>query len=456
MNLEHRVLYRALVDIIAQSLPEHLRERPPIEQFRRAPLGIEDAAYVSKTDITSYYSYVDHDLLADELTAQTGDELAIVALTELLESIMGRRLGLPQVHKASDILGDTYIDRARRRLRRQGYAAFTYSDDFRIASASLGSARSALEACATEARDLGLVLNERKTYTYGRDKYEESLGDFARAEQALFDDTEMTAAEFFLLDDYADEEREPPASESADPPSLGPTPLESSIDDTEATEDDESSALDDKDIAQRGAAAAKAWDIWLWEDESEDVQSGIEATITQSLLARALPALGDAHNDGPLGSLPALLRLEPALTPQISSYLIKYCSHGPKARASVRGAIDGVIDEDILNTWQAMWIAYTLGYVRRLRSAPSERHLDWLNQCVARGPDGVAATAAASLGRLAYGETDLMAAAMDRVGPEWRHLVFWGLARIDPVKAAGLADSQLDRTLLRASQQKQR
>jgi hypothetical protein len=445
------VLYRALVDLIAEALPGHLRERQPIEAFRRAPLGVESATFISKTDVASYYSYVDHDLLADELTAQTGDELAIVALTELLESVMGRRVGIPQVHKASDILGDTYIDRVRRRLRRRGYVTFTYSDDFRIASTSLGSARSALEACATEARELGLVLNERKTYTYGRDKYEDSLGAFARAEQALFDDTDLTAAEFKLLDQYSDEVPEVAPADSGAALSLGSTPLESSIDDSEVTEDDDSTASDDSGVAQRGAAAEKAWDIWLWEDESEDVQSGIEASITQSLLARALPALGDAYVDGPLQSLPALLRLEPALTPQIVAYLINYCSHGPKARANVRAAIDGVLDQDILNTWQAMWIAYSLGYVRRLRGRSSGRYLDWLNECVVHGPDSLAATAAASLGRLVYGESDVMAAAMDRVGAEWRQLVLWGLAKLDPVKAAELADGLLDRALVEAS-----
>jgi len=79
------------------------------------------------------------------------------------------------VHTASDILGDTYIDPVRRRMLIRGYATFTYSDDFRIASQTLGAARAAVEACAEEVRGLGLVLNDRKTYTYGTRKYRESL-----------------------------------------------------------------------------------------------------------------------------------------------------------------------------------------------------------------------------------------------------------------------------------------
>jgi hypothetical protein len=41
---------------------------------------------------------------------------------------------------------------------------FTYSDDFRLASESLGDARAALDECAMEVRTLGLVLNEHKTF----------------------------------------------------------------------------------------------------------------------------------------------------------------------------------------------------------------------------------------------------------------------------------------------------
>ncbi|MDT0264630.1 RNA-dependent RNA polymerase family protein, partial [Jatrophihabitans lederbergiae] len=57
---------------------------------------------------------------------------------------------------------------------------------FRIASKTLADARGALEACAEEVRELGLVLNERKTFTYGAKKYERSLTAFADAERDLF------------------------------------------------------------------------------------------------------------------------------------------------------------------------------------------------------------------------------------------------------------------------------
>jgi len=190
MTLTDRVLYRALVELIRQTLPENLRQRCPVAEFRQAPLDLLDAAYISKTDVTAYYEFVDHQNLADELIDHTGEEPAIEVLTDLLGEVMGRRVGLPQVHTASDVLGDTYIDQTRRRLLRRGHATFTYSDDFRIASASLGEARAALEACAEEVRALGLVLNDRKTYTYRTEKYRRSLTSFADAEKRLFVDDE--------------------------------------------------------------------------------------------------------------------------------------------------------------------------------------------------------------------------------------------------------------------------
>lgn len=133
-------------------------------------------AYIASTDITAYYQYIDHDVLADELIAQTGDFHAVTALTDLLHQVMGGRVGIPQVHSSSDILGDTYIDPIRRTLIRAGYDAYSYADDFRIGCHNLGSARAALELCSAAAHELGLVLNDAKTFTYGRDTYDQALG----------------------------------------------------------------------------------------------------------------------------------------------------------------------------------------------------------------------------------------------------------------------------------------
>jgi Reverse transcriptase (RNA-dependent DNA polymerase) len=446
MTLKDRVLYRALVSLISEALPERLRSRVPIDQFRSAPLDVSGVEYISKTDVTAYYEFVDHDLLCAELIAQTGEELAIDALADLLASVLGRRVGLPQVHPASDVLGDTYIDPVRRRLLRQGHTVFTYSDDFRIASPSLGDARTSLEACAMEVRALGLVLNERKTYTYGADNYRSSLTSFADAEQRLFaegESPEPLSGPGLLDSDYSDAD-----SDGAVPSTLGASPLAISIDEDEALATDDGQVSEDID-PQRLRAAQRAWELWENEDESEETQAGRDAAITQSLLGRALPTLGAAGDVRPLSLLSGLLRFEPALTPQIAAYINAYGQNGERARANLRSALDEVVTGNILSTWQGMWLAQAAGSVRRSR----RRHVfeDWLAKCVADGHDGLAATAAAALGRIRRGDPDLVAAAVEQVGPEWRRLAFWGLIGLDRARAEDIADDELDRLLLAAA-----
>lgn len=445
MPLRDRILYRALVNKIAAALPEELQAREPAADFRQAPLGHPGVSHISKTDVSAYYEFVDHDLLADELVGQTGEEPTVDVLMDLLGGAMGRRVGLPQVHIASDRLGDTYIDRARRRLVRAGYPTWTYSDDFLIASTSLGEAREAVEACSREVRELGLVLNERKTFTYGKNRYKKSLTSFANAEKKLFAEgatDEGTDNLGFLDDDYAD----------ADEPitTLGAEPLDQGVDEEEAVSDD---LVPDAELDPRRVAAAKrAWDLWLEEDESEDVQARQEAAITQSLLGRALPTLGAAGEEAPLDHLDDILRFEPALTPQVMRYITNLAAAGSAARSRIRTSLDDLVAEDIHSPWQRIWLAQTAGSIRRSRAR--HHYEDWLADCVVSSPhDGLAATAAAALGRIGRGDPMLIMAAIDRVGPAWRTLAFWGLIGLDRGKALDVADDKLDRLLLEVTEQ---
>lgn len=443
MSLEDRVLYRALVTLVSEALPENLRNRISVEQFRRAALDVPNVRYVSKADIAAFYEFVDHELLHAELISQTGEELAVDALSELLAAVMGRRVGLPQVHSSSDVLGDTYIDPARRSLLRRGHATFTYSDDFRIASASLGDARAGLESCEMAVRALGLVLNERKTFTYGVENYRASLTSFSDAEQRLFagDEPRQQAIGLGFLDsDYEDSE-----GDDVEALTLGASPLDSSIEEDEvlaAGHDEGAESVDHR----RVQAAQRAWEIWEREDESEEVQGGQEAAIAQSLLGRALHTLGTAGDTRPLESLSALLRFEPGLTPQVTAYISAYAENGGSARADLRSAFDQIVSGRILSAWQGMWLAHVMGGVRRAR----RRHAyeDWLERCTADAHHGLAATAAAALGRIGRSDPDLVGATVERVGAEWRRLAYWGLIGLDRAKAERTADDAMDRLLL--------
>jgi hypothetical protein len=438
MTLEDRVLYRALVNLIGKALPKPLLKRIPIDQFKSAPLDVPGVEYITKTDVTSYYEFVDHDLLCAELIAQTGEEPATEALGELLASVMGRRVGLPQVHPSSDVLGDTYIDPVRRRLMRRGHATFTYSDDFRIASPSLGDARAALVACELEIRALGLVLNERKTYTYGKEKYRKSLTAYQEAERRLFEGGQPSGyfGELGFLDDYQDDQEETA--------SLSDQPLRS-VDEDEVLTTDEPERAENVD-PRRLRAARRAWDLWLDEDESEETQASQKAAITQSLLSKALPILGNAGDQKPLETLSYLLRYEPALTPQIAAYIKAYASKGPGARMRVRRALNQVVGEQFLNEWQGMWLAHVAGSIPR--ASRVHEYEEWLVHSTATGSDGLAATAAAAMGSIGRGDPNVVSAAIDRLSPAWRRLAFWGLIGLDRAKAESTAADGLDQLLL--------
>ncbi|AMB41642.1 MULTISPECIES: RNA-directed DNA polymerase [Paenarthrobacter] len=445
MTLRDRVLFRALVDLIAETLPPQLVTRVPHEEFKTSLLAADQARYISKTDVTSYYEYVDHDRLADELEAQTGEAPAIAALKELLWRIMGRRVGLPQVHRSSDILGDTYIDPVRRRMRRAGYHVTTYSDDFRIASPSLAHARQALETCAREVRSLGLTLNEAKTFTYTAPNYVLSLNAFSDAEKQLFEEGDGHDEDLRLLflDGYSDE------SDDGAPDDV-PKTLAASAAKPVLEEDALFSSPPDEvtvDKPEQTRAAQKAWKIWVEEKEGNSKHSITEAAITETLLGRALPILGRSGITEPVDFLSQLLRFEPALTPQISTYIIELASTGPGARTKLRRILDLLFEEQSFSVWQKIWLAEAAGSIRPAKT--DYQHYAWLQECVADPNPALAATAAAALGRLHRGDVSKLTASLDQVGPAWRSLVLWGIAQSDPQAAQSVAEDQIERLLLK-------
>jgi hypothetical protein len=447
MTLEDAVTYRALCDHFASQLPRKFSYRGEWDDFSRALLTEQDAAYISMTDVTAYYEFVDHGLLGDELVAQTGDALAVDQLLEVLAGVMGRNLGLPQIHGSSDILGDAYIDPVRRRLRRAGTTVVTYSDDFRIGSASQGDGRRAIEACARELRGLGLAVNERKTFTFTKDEYEESLDSFGRAEAALFTEGEDPS----LLPDRYGDDAEVTEAEAEEIASLDASPIAGSVDeeDVTATASDVEAEIDIS--PERVKAAIGAWNIWVRESEDNDTQSGTKAAITQSLLSKALPILGAAGNPAPLHGALSILNFEPALTPQLSTYLVEYSKLGKKHLREVRGCLDQIVDEDgELSDWQAVWIAHTAG---QFRGSNSQRpHVLWLHKCVETGPDVVAAHAAAALGQIGRARSDVLLAGVGRIGPVWRGLALWGLTHVSQQNAIAIANNKVERLIIRGKE----
>lgn len=446
MSLEARTLYRALIDHIAKKLPPAMSTRSSIEEFRIAPLEVEDAKYISKTDINSYYEYIDHAQLVNELVGQTGEEPMALALSEVLEHVMARRVGIPQAHPASNILGDMYVDPVRRRLNREGFQTFTFSDDFRIATSTLREAREAIDFCAREARNLGLTLNDRKTYTYTRSNYERSLGSLKRAERRLFppktraDEIDDLFSLGPAILDYDNTEASGPVDSHYSRPVL-----EGIDDDTDGEIATDFPDLEMPEEAMR-SAAEQAWQVWMHEDESEATQAGPDAMITQTLLGRALPILGSAGDATPLTSIKHLITYESALMPEIAAYIANLAKHGKVQRSAIRASLDDLTDSNLLSPWQSVWLAHICGGVRR--STKEHKYEGWLRDAVTSSPhSAVAAHAAASLARLG-GDPTSIRSAIDRVAPSWRPLMLWSLATVEKTLAADAADTAIERLIV--------
>lgn len=455
IQLVDAILYRAITALIADSLPGTTAKRTPFQDFKYGALEVREARFITKTDIAAYYEFVDHDILADELVSQTGEDAPVDTLNELLGRIMGRRVGLPQIHASSDVLGDTYIDKLRRRLIRKGHQVSTYSDDILISSPNFGSARRALEDCEAEARLLGLVLNERKTYTYGREKYSQSLTTFEEAERKLFEGAGGETESLQLLEGYADEDSDdspidPSSTNETSPDQIHPagdSPENPIMTLEEITATAQTGGADSGKDSQH-EAAIRVWKIWLADDESLDHQSNTETSITQSLLSRALPHLGDAGFEDPLDHLANLLHREPGLTPQISLYLTRLAKASLTAPHKIREQLDALTLDESFSSWQAVWLAETAGSIDS--SDRDWKHYTWLKDCVAdrTTPSALAATAAAALGRLGRGNSLAMAQRMDHIDPAWRTLLLWSLGQSDTHLAKTCADSALDRILI--------
>ncbi|SDD26328.1 RNA-directed DNA polymerase [Rhodococcus tukisamuensis] len=444
-RLQDRVLYRALTDRIRLQLPGHLQTRMQHIDFVKQPFDKSANVYINVTDISSFYAYIDHDVLANELIAQTADYHAVTALTALLEQVMGGRVGIPQVHYGSDILGDTYIDPIRRRLIRAGFDTYTFSDDFRIGAKSLGQARAALELCAATAREYGLVLNESKTYTYHRTTYKWTLNPRSVAEQTILDTMELNdAAEFLFFGPYANgEDPDKPVPDLSGLEGAGPATA-----DGDDTTHDEPGQVDPK----HDHLLDEVWRIWIRsQSESHPPQ------VLRQLLIRALPRLGSAGNSAPLGKLDELIREAPDLTPAVAKYIVNLVGVDPDQRPSAEEAIDRIAGSDILSEWQKIWLAHTAGVIGKSDESPAGI-FTWLRDSVRFGDGALTAYAAEALARYVVGANARrknmiaadLAGALNRVTEEHRLPIVWALGQLTPATARQAADNGLDRLLVPA------
>jgi hypothetical protein len=419
LALEDRFTYRALVNVIVGRLPV-IAGRGDYDEFADSPLTVEGCNYVLKADVAAYYQYIDHERLIDEVVSQTGDDLAITSVAELLQGGSGRQFGLPQMNEASDVLADLYIDPIRRNLLRRGYEAGRYADDFRVACADYNEALEALEHIERSAFELGLVLNEAKTGTPGRETYEESRSEVRRAEQRLFDEQAVkgiTIEEFFaaVSEVYSEDDEEVLVDVVMDAVTADERSLP-------GTEHDEADPTDEpaarlEPTGEQLAVAARV--VGVWRDEETRNEYGWGSHIWSSLLRKSLATLEAGRDDRAVDSAITLLVNEPHLTPQVCNYLVAVGRDDP---APVHRVLDDVCgrDRNIVSIWQSLWVAYLAGSVssgtRRRR-----RHVAWLEAQVDGAHDAVSAQAALALARRRQLTVELGARAYERA-PESHRL----------------------------------
>lgn len=368
LGLKERLLYRAAVSLIEDVTGPSDRSQEAYDAFQKAPADFEGCRYVLKADIASYYQYVDHERLVDEVVARTGDDLAVSLAVELLGETSGRHFGLPQLSSVSDVLADVYIDPMRRHLVRSGFPVWSFADDFRVACRSYDDALKALEAADEGARLLGLVLNEMKTATPGLDKYRASLTAVRDRERELFDALDV------------EELDEPESGEYTDEEDLDDGVGESTLLD----EDDfDEGDVGTEDLVEGGSvseaqllAASKVVELWVEEEEDDETQRSEPASVTAKLLGRALRAYARGQDPTALEHVASMLVYEPSLTPTIARY-VRAC--GEFARGRARDTLDEVCASGILSSWQSLWIAYVAGELPRRRGGAEHAHVHWLN-----------------------------------------------------------------------------
>jgi len=346
-GLAERVTYKALVDFILRNEEPLDRSIEAYQRFSFAPLAyarsIEPRTngklnltfassfiqYIVKTDVTAFYEYIDHEILASELLVRTGDNEAIDCLVSLLAEVQSRTYGIPQLLDSSDRLSDVYIDIPERSVLRHGWPTWRFNDDFRIATRTFGESLAAIEDLAAAMRDVGLTLSDSKTTTPKYTSYLwENFG-------------------YHVNDEVPDEMQRLLTAEAEGDYVEGIGP----IDPREALEQ-----ISRSHTSEDPSEETRPNDILL---------TGCVATKFRALRR----AFGQLIRAGVPDGLPHVIKIisyVPALTPWALRYVVKAGEQQPDQAASV---IDGFVQNVSLSDWQRIWITRSISDLNLLDSA---------------------------------------------------------------------------------------
>lgn len=294
------------------------------------------SAYVLMTDVAAFYEYVDHAILADELLDMTGDDVLVSALTTVLGDLMQSSRGLPQGPISVGDLADVYLSVVDRRMVRDGFDIYRFTDDYRLPINSWESGRAAQVRLEHYLRDVGLVINVGKTITPRYELYVRWEGE-SRA--AWLDEMVNQATR-------APAENEGPATDDEEP-SLVASEYESA-------EYEVPAGVDRRRVLARVEAD--------FQSELEHAAFwGTPDNVRQSKRIRpALAVLASAGSTKMVGALPELLRSYPHLTMELSLALRQLISAEETAVAVLDGLNEVLSSEQVLFDWQVAWLLHAM------------------------------------------------------------------------------------------------
>lgn len=433
ISLGDRLSYRSAVSAIESDLDVHGRSGETHESFLKDPLGVEGCRYILKTDIAAFYQYVDHERLIDEVVAQTGDDIAISFAVDILQGVSGRRFGLPQMTGPSDVLADAYIRPMHRALAREGFIAFRFADDFRIACKKYSEALSAREVAERAALDLGLVLSESKTTVPSRRTYERQLGDVDRAEQEAFSHVEAEGQLFGGDSEYGD-------GDVADemPSSFGVGVAGTADDEVDFGEDESESP---EPVHEAQVSAAQAVILAAVDPEEAEIGDDWSTTTISVLLRKALRTLTLAQDPSALKYATDIVVSEPHLTPQLCAYIISVSQ--THRRAAIR-TLERICARDVASVWQSLWLSYCIGEVPR-ETSERQGQIAWLRERMRSQQPALSVEATLALARLKTVDPREVGQMLTRLPAVHRPTAVIALAALDANVSEVVGENQIER-----------
>lgn len=412
-NLTSRVLYNSLVAALSPSLPSPLRGRRRWHNFQRSPLE-RRGRYIISADIAACYSLIDHNLLAEELILQTGDHETVTAVLSLISASSGRQYGLPQQSAASDSLAEAFLARIERRLVRQGLVIGRFNDDLRINCADWSQVVRSIEVLSETLRQHGLILNDEKTYVWGRDTYRDHLDEAEALRTDIADEAEIDLTQY-EEDDY-----------------------EGTVFQIEPNPDDVT-LLTSVRVLER-------WQTIAGNGRVPDDKRAEHRAILQ-LVPLALRELGayPTEEQAVLDLAMSLLRYEQTLTAPVCRYLSTRNDEG-----SLLASFDRFIEDGgYLTGWQAWWLQQSLARLSGFSDGSTgERRMRWVRGAFddAFHSPVLRANAALTLAEHSSIDEAELLRVYDRSSPVVRPTIVAAIGRLKPsrgVRDAVTGDSNL-------------